>query len=386
MNKVICDCGKEINAKTMKKHLKSKFHNKHTNNANVSINKNKQKINEDKLFFIAKKTCPRNYQTINGKSKNQEYLQIEGVPVIVVKSSGQNVVLNSLTSSHNRNFTLSLDELKKWFIPAVIENDKIINCSKYPDHIPINEFKHRNEFDKMMSDIKNKFIKKITSKRLQNFINDKIFQMIQSQGSTKALTLKEYYDFQNKKLKLTKHKRIGDPIFNRNSRWCPPISEEYTYEEFEKSPSFPAPIGVRSKDFCMPSQLISTIKELIKQSLCFTNVDKTYMNEFMKIFPDITYKHHKCRYCGVEIDISKYDSRYKSKNNYIELCHRDPNFNYSPNNVYWGHGECNRKQGGYDEWSRVKDGLNLIQHNWTDFTNDQKEHIKDKCKLISNFQ
>ena len=31
----------------------------------------------------------------------------------------------------------------------------------------------------------------------------------------------------------------------------------------EKSPSYPAPLGIRSKDFCLPSELIETIKELI---------------------------------------------------------------------------------------------------------------------------
>ena len=64
---------------------------------------------------------------------------------------------------------------------------------------------------------------------------------------------------------------------------------------------------------------------------------------------------HCCKYCGEEVDIAKYSSEYKSSDNYIEICHRDPEGNFTKDNMYWGHGECNRRQGGYSESARIND-------------------------------
>lgn len=275
-NKYHCECGKHISFKSLKSHLKTKVHKQNI----IEKHEEKTKENDKIKFYIAKRTCPRNYDTLQGKSKNQEYLQIEGVPVIVLNKTEKTVLLNSLTSAYNRNFSISLEELKKDFDQAIIEDEKIVNCSKYPNPISLEEFDKRNEIDVFLSTIKKNFLKKVKSSRLKNFINDKIFQMVQSQGSSKALTLKEYNDFQNKKIKLSKHKRIGDPIFNRNSRWCPPVLEYYTYQDFQKSSSFPAPIGIRSKDFCLPSQLILTLKELFVQALSFKHVDEILVDEW----------------------------------------------------------------------------------------------------------
>lgn len=223
-----------------KQHFKTKKHKDWGRRKEEKISETIDEIVKEEEVYIAKKTFPRNFTTTNGQSKKEEYLQIEGVPAIVVKKTPDSIVLNSLTSSCDRNFSISIKEFENDFVPAIIENNQIINCSKYPCYIPIGEFHERNEFDRTMSIIKNKFVKNIKSNRLKNFINDKIFQMVQSQGCVKTVTLKQYDDYRKKKTKLTKHKRIGDPIFNRNARWCPPISEDYTYEEFEKSPSFPA--------------------------------------------------------------------------------------------------------------------------------------------------
>jgi hypothetical protein len=322
-----CGCGKSVSKTSLPSHLKTKTH--------LKWEANLKKIQHE--FYIAKKTMPRNFETCSGISKQQEYLQVEGVPVKLVNETNEKITLNSLTSSPNRNFSVSKEDFKNDFEPAVIVDGEITNCTKYPCNIPVDEFTHRDNFEKTIATIKNKFVAKIKSKRLSNFIKDKIFQMIQSQGCVKSITLKHYGDYMNGKIKRIKHKRIGDPIFNRNSRWCPPIPDNYTYDEFETSPSFPAPIGIRSKDFCLPSQLITTITELIKQSLSFKNVDPIHKEAFKGLFPEITYEkgNHKCKYCGIDIDIALYDSRYKSKENYIELCHRDPRYSYSPNNVYW---------------------------------------------------
>ena len=59
-----------------------------------------------------------------------------------------------------------------------------------------------------------------------------------------------------------------------------------------------------------------------------------------------------------------------SADNFIEICHRDPEERYIKRNMYWGHGECNRRQGGYSEEDRVRDGLILLLNNprlWKDW-------------------
>jgi hypothetical protein len=34
-----------------------------------------------------------------------------------------------------------------------------------------------------------------------------------------------------------------------------------------------------------------------------------------------------------------------------------------PRNVYWGHGDCNRRQGGYTEEDRIQDAITLLKFN-----------------------
>ena len=72
-------------------------------------------------------------------------------------------------------------------------------------------------------------------------------------------------------------------------------------------------------------------------------------------------EYHKCKWCGEEIDAFNYSSTYSSKDNFIEICHRDPNERFIPSNMYWGHGECNRQQGGYSEEDRVQQIIRLLK-------------------------
>ena len=74
-------------------------------------------------------------------------------------------------------------------------------------------------------------------------------------------------------------------------------------------------------------------------------------------------KIHRCKYCGEEMDINEYKSEYKSADNFMEICHRDPHKSFSPENMYWGHGECNRRQGGFTESDRIYDGFRLATLN-----------------------
>ena len=63
------------------------------------------------------------------------------------------------------------------------------------------------------------------------------------------------------------------------------------------------------------------------------------------------------------MDLNDYSSSYMSETNYIEICHRDPNDRFLTRNMYWGHGDCNRRQGGYSEADRIREGLSLAARN-----------------------
>lgn len=193
-------------------------------------------------------------------------------------------------------------------------------------------------------------------------------QIINSSGAP-YIKVDKYHQYQNGQVKLSKHERFGNTIFNRNSRWCPPV--DISYDEYKKCPSYPAPIGIRPKDFCLPSELVKVFEELMNQIMNFKNVKETTFEKVQKILPFIEKRnnYHSCRYCGVFIDINQclfeknVDGNtitYKSKENYIEICHGDPNGRFLNDNIYFGHGECNRRQGGFSETERMKDGIQLL--------------------------
>lgn len=320
------------------------------------------KIKEEIIegYYIAKKTELNNYDTKNGCSKNKEYLQIQGCPCIVIKSDAKTTTLNCFASVDGRNFTVPNEYFKNNFEKIIPDSNGFLMPEAYPVKIHINEFDTRNEVKKLEKLIKQISTSKNVSKEIKCLLNDKVFQIIQSQGSS-YITINEYNKFKNGKIELSKHKRFGYEIFNRNSRWCPPIY--ITYEEFLNSPSYPAPLGIRPKDFCLPSELIITMQELINQIANFDGIDDQSFNEMQKTLKFIEKKSCFCKYCGEKINILEYSSRYKSSINFIEICHRDPSDRFISKNMYWGHCDCNRKQGGYTENDRILDGFRLAYLN-----------------------
>lgn len=307
--------------------------------------------------YIAEKTEIHNYNTINGCSKKKEYLQIQGAPCIVIKSDDKTTTLNSFTSEVVRNFTVTNEYLEKNFKKIIPDSDGFLKPDAYPFKFHISEFEKRNEVKELKKLIKKISKSKNVSKFIKNLLNDKSLQLIQSQGSTSCITINNFNKFKNGKIKLSKHKRFGNEIFNRNSRWSPPIN--ITYEEFQDSTSYPAPLGIRPKDFCLPSELIITMQELINQIANFDGIDDKSFNEMKKTLPFIEKKNSFCKYCGEKINILEYSSQYKSNINFIEICHRDPNDRFISKNMYWGHCDCNRRQGGYTENDRIRDGIRL---------------------------
>lgn len=334
-------------------------------------------------IFISKLTKPRVYATKAGSSKKKEYVQIEGVPAKIVQITPV-IILNSLTSGLKRSFAVSRDELQDEFIAAIVDTDGfILNASKYPCAINISEFDSRNDYLKLKKAI-DRWVNALDDKNLKAVFKDKFPQILASQGAP-AITVDELLKYKSNIALHTAvgsdtvyHKRVGDPIFNRNCRWCPPI--DITYEEFEQSPSYPAPLGIRPKDFCLPSEMNKVITEMVRQIVCFKNVDEKYKPALIKIFSSCGFENifedcsvHRCKYCGGEVDINDYSSSYKSSDNFIEICHRDPNAHFTVANMYWGHGECNRRQGGYTEQDRINDAIRLLENNLLDYPLEQRE-------------
>ena len=311
---------------------------------------------ENIQYYVAEKTEPHNFDTKNGCSKLPEYLQIQGAPCIVIKSDKETTTLNCFTSEFRRNFTVTNEYLEKNFKKIIPDSHGFLILTAYPVPIHISEFEKRNEVKKLKKLIKQISKSKNVDENIKNLLNDKLFQLHQSQGAP-YITMKDYNNYKNGKIELSKHKRFGCEIFNRNSRWCPPIY--VTYEEFQDSPSYPAPMGIRPKDFCLPSELIITMQELINQIANFDGIDEKSFNEMKKILPFIEKKNSFCKYCGEKINILEYSSQYKSSTNFIEICHRDPSDRFISKNMYWGHCDCNRRQGGYTENDRIRDGLRL---------------------------
>jgi len=310
-------------------------------------------------YCVANFTALRNYETKTGVSNNPEYLQIEGVPCKVIKydSVTNMITLNSLTNTISRCFKISREEFDINFTEINPDSDGDLHLNAYPIPINISEFDKREEVKSLEKNIKTIITNETVDKRVRKIFKDKLFQLIQSQGAP-YITITDYNKFKDGEISLSTHKRFGNEIFNRNYRWCPPI--DITYEEYLKSPSYPAPLGIRPKDFCLPSELIITMNELINQIVNFDGIGDISFEEMKKILPFIHKKEHCCKYCGEKIDIEKYCSEYKSCDNYIEICHRDPNSRFLPRNMYWGHGDCNRRQGGYSETDRMNDGVRLM--------------------------
>lgn len=311
-------------------------------------------------YCFAKFTSLRNYNTKTGISKIPEYLQIEGVPCIVIDFENNMITLNSLTSASNRYFNISSEEFYYNFTEINPDNDGYLHLKSYPFPIHISEFDTRKNITSLEKNITSIMNNEKVDKILQKMLKDKLFQIIQSQGAS-YITIEQYYEFKKGQISITQHKRFGNKYFNRNYRWCPPIN--ITYEKFKESKSYPAPLGIRSKDFCLPSELIMTLKELINQIANFDGIDDVSFEEMRKIMPFIHKKEYCCKYCGEKINIDKYYSEYKSVDNYIEICHRNPNDRFISRNIYWGHGECNRRQGGYTETDRMNDGIRLMWMN-----------------------
>jgi hypothetical protein len=313
-------------------------------------------------FYKPNKTFPRKFiaNTKSCESKKDEWLQIEGCPCIVLEMTDEDVVLNSFASSVGRNFKVSKDEFKTQFVNCVVEDGFIMGLDKYPNgKIHASEFDKRVDVNKLKKQIE-ECLKQTDSEIIKKIIKDKKQQMFDSQGAP-CVTIPNFIKFINNELVVGKLEHFGEIHFNRNCRWCPPV--DISFEEFKASNSYPAPLGIRPKDFCLPSELIDTIKELIRQIMSFDKIESNCFKNLILESDENKHNKHRCHWCNVIINADEYSSEYGSKDNFIEICHKDPNDRFLKTNMYWGHGECNRRQGGYSERERIEDALKLLKHN-----------------------
>lgn len=163
--------------------------------------------------------------------------------------------------------------------------------------------------------------------------------------------------------KVSSLERVGDPVFNRQRRHCPPVPSSWTRADFEACPSFPAPIGVRAEDFAFPSEQNAILRELLTQVFSCANAPD--LSPELQAHYDLTIQKntHKCDWCGEIIDIAGLNQTYCATVHSVNFCHRDPKVGTKVGNVYIGHCSCNREQGGYSETERVDQIVRLAMAN-----------------------
>jgi hypothetical protein len=303
------------------------------------------------MNYIPDRTCPRKpLKQNNTEQKEFEWAQVQGVPCKLIKEDGDTLTLHSFTSDVGQNFRITKNEFQEQFTKAEMDGD-IIQTPAYPGGLHVSEFEKRKEANELIA----KVLKHIEDETLRN----KLKQTAVSQGCTHTAGITDYLKVKSGEKILGPLENFGDAIFNRTKRHAPPIPSEYTHDEFKQTKGFPAPIGIRTKDFCLPSEMIKGVTELLIQMSRFENTEPKFQDFVKSIGIEIPDGTHCCKWCGKSVDANKCASKYKSATNYIELCHRDPNGMFSAENVYWGHGDCNRRQGGYTEHDRIDDVVGL---------------------------
>ena len=278
------------------------------------------------------------------------------VPYKVVSNDESNIKLlpfngKSTITIPNENFINEFYYLES--------DETYIYVPIYPNgRVPISEF-----------DVKPHSIKKLKKffedkKNILNAIEKAEQDSFHSKGNQFCVTIDKYNKYKADP-KTSKLERIGDPIFNRSVRHSPPISKTFTRIDFEKSPSYPAPIGIREEDFAFPSEQNEILIELLNQIFSCKNAPECPEEIRNELGLTIQPNSHTCLWCGEVMDISELNQEYCSKEHSINFCHRIPEIGTKKGNVYIGHCSCNREQGGYSEEQRIEQIIRLAKYNPT---------------------
>ena len=284
----------------------------------------------------------------------------QGVPVKLVNINFQNNIPIIIV----KPFDLSREvKLKlKYFdnFNKVKEKNGYLNIKGYPEKINIEQF----NFKPIIT--KSEFFKYFEGEELKDNFKQLIGKMFQDaytgKGNTKCCNIKQFLEYKKKNQETTTLKRIGHVWFNRRSRHSFPI-EETNRESYEKCKSFPAPIGIRKEDFCMPNTQNKILISLLSQLFSCKNSPKCPDNLKERLKLEIKKNSHNCLWCGEKVDVDLVHQEYCQKVGSVDFCHRDPDKGTILNNVYIGHTECNREQGGYSEEQRIKQIIRLMKTN-----------------------
>ena len=326
------------------------------NNANIvpSVPKTKKIIKQSILSNEDKKTNDKNkFVAPIRTTPHASIWRCANVPCKIVSNDGINTTLlpfngKSAITILNENFEYEFYHLDS--------DETYVYAPNYPNgKIPISEF-----------DIKPISIKKLKKhfegKNILNAIEKAEQDSFHSKGNQFCATIEKYNKFKADP-KTSKLERVGDPIFNRSVRHSPPISKTFTREDFEKTPSYPAPIGIREEDFAFPSEQNEILIELLNQIFSCKNAPECPEEIRIELGLNIKPNSHMCLWCGEVMDISELNQDYCSKEHSINFCHRIPEVGTKIGNVYIGHCSCNREQGGYSEEQRIAQIIRLAKHN-----------------------
>ena len=274
------------------------------------------------------------------------------VKLISVSQDPQRFKINSFTAANCP--VLTSEEYIKYLQPAIVEDGKILTDAYPKGYVTESDFDDRKKVKKLMKDLR-KLSKDIPA--IKTFLT---MQPASTQGNTRIITFDDIRKFDEFGVPI--HVRYpvmyghDSYIFNRAPHHAPP-HPVLTQEEWRNHSCFPRPLGVRSKDHATPQETYDTILELVTQLYNSEGIDKSKFTGFP--LEDRTV--HKCRFCGEVVDVSQAKPKHGSETNYMELCHRNPNGGFTRDNLYIGHGECNRMQGGCTEEQVVSNGIRLMK-------------------------
>ena len=304
-------------------------------------------------YLLPKKTVHARELSLSQKNSDA-WAFVYKVPVklISVSQNPQTFKINSFTASNCP--ILTSEEYTRYLEPAIVEDGKIFT-SVYPmGYITETDFDDRQNVKDLMKQLR-KLSKDIPA--LETFL---AMQPASTQGNTRIVNFEKikYYDECGIPDTCKYPDMYGHDsyIFNRAPHYAPP-HPVLTQEEWRNHHCFPRPLGVRPKDHATPRQTYDTILELVTQLYNCKGIDKS---KFMGL-PLEDRDVHRCRFCGEVVDVSQAKPKHGSETNYMELCHRNPNGRFTRDNLYLGHGACNRMQGGCTEEQIVSNGIRLMK-------------------------
>lgn len=318
-------------------------------------------------YYIPKRNISLNY-------KNWNFVQ--GVPCKLISKNKNGI---KLLSFHDQMSTIKPEQLNTDFVEAEIIDKVIKNCD-YEGGLNIEEFNILKEISNFNKEILEK-INKCENKHIKSVFKEKSNTITHSNGCTDAAILKVVKDFKKDEPTLISYK----PFFNRTKRWMKYMHngkciDHIQLDDYINDINYPSPLGIRKKDFALPSEYLKTIKELYLQLLNFKDFPSETKQSFSNIIP-LDKKDrptHTCMYCNRQLSILNVKTKqYKSKDNCIELCHDNPNLSFIKSNVYWGCGKCNREQGGFTKEERIIKGFKLLN-----YTCKNKDEFLEKVSII----